>query len=185
MANFIKEEECKNVFKTLKEEIDKLCTEFDNKVITTDDVVNAKNVSASGEIVINRSIIANVVRTTEALSQISLLFYDEKLCNCQNSIMQTLYDAQYEILEHYLKTIFHVPSKVYENDDYANNDITLFDDFLSFDVFSFNRECFDEESIDCFVRKYVSLIEDCGYILTNKVIIENSYSLSKNRVVIE
>lgn len=185
MANFIKEEECKNVFKTLKEEIDKLCTGLNDKTITTDDVIDTTNVSTSGEIIIDRSIIANVVRTTEALSQISLLFYDEKLCNCQNSIMQTLYDAQYEILEHYLRSIFHVHSKVYENDDYASSEIILFDDFLSFDVFSFNRECFDEESIDCFVRKYVSLIEDGGYILTNKVIIENSYSLSKNRVVIE
>ena len=31
MANFIKEEECKNVFKTLKEEIDKLCTGLNDK----------------------------------------------------------------------------------------------------------------------------------------------------------
>ena len=99
--------------------------------------------------------------------------------------MQTLYDAQYEILEHYLRSIFHVPSKVYENDDYASREIILFDDFLSFDTFLPYEECIDEDSIDCFVRKYVSLIEDGGYILTNKVIIENSYSLSKNRVVIE
>lgn len=139
----------------------------------------------SSEIVINRRFIADVVRTTEALSQISLLFYDKKLCNCQNSIMQTLYDAQYEILEHYLKSMLHIPSKVYANDDYECDEVKLFDNFLSPDENTddestnyLNYSIYDtsrDDSIDNFVREYLAMIKRHGYKTTQKITIENSY----------
>nr|WP_294668956.1 hypothetical protein [uncultured Ruminococcus sp.] len=150
----------------------------------------------SSEIVIDRRFIADIVRTTLVLNNISLLFYDDIISYCKYDLLKNMYDAQYEILEHYLKSMLHIPSKVYANDDYESDEVNLFDNFLSpdestddesknylyYNIFDISRD----DSIDNFVREYLAMIKRHGYKTTQKITIENSYKWhTKKRVVLD
>lgn len=144
----------------------------------------------SSEIVIDRKFIADIVRTTLVLNNISLLFYDDIISYCKYDLLKNMYDAQYEILEHYLKSMLHIPSKVYANDDYGSDEANLFDNFLSPDESTDDEsknylyynicDISRDDSIDNFVREYLAMIKRHGYKTTQKITIENSYLDAKS-----